>query len=191
MPLCGPSSRFSERGYCLIAAHGPLTTWRLLLQSVGSRACRAFSSCGTWAQQLWLWTLEHRLSCPVVCGIFLDQGSNPCLLCWQVDFLPLSHQGSSHITWIWKDLEMQTKRGPKPQKKERASCLFRYYDSQQDTINLLCKTWKEFSGSGQVQLDLWTSRYLNQYLSGAQSDFCWGRMLKFWESLNFVPSLEV
>ena len=27
------------------------------------------------------------------CGIFLDQGSNPCLLHWQVDYLPLSHQG--------------------------------------------------------------------------------------------------
>ena len=27
-------------------------------------------------------------------GIFLTQGSNPSLLCWQVDSLPLSHQGS-------------------------------------------------------------------------------------------------
>ena len=27
------------------------------------------------------------------CGIFPDQGSNPCLLHWQVDYLPLSHQG--------------------------------------------------------------------------------------------------
>ena len=25
-------------------------------------------------------------------GIFLDQGSNPCLLYWQADSLPLSHQ---------------------------------------------------------------------------------------------------
>ena len=28
------------------------------------------------------------------CRIFLDQGSNPCSLHWQVDSLPLSHQGS-------------------------------------------------------------------------------------------------
>ena len=28
-------------------------------------------------------------------GIFLTQGSNPCLLHWQVDSLPLSHQGSN------------------------------------------------------------------------------------------------
>ena len=27
-------------------------------------------------------------------GIFLTQGSNPCLLPWQADSLPLSHQGS-------------------------------------------------------------------------------------------------
>ena len=38
------------------------------------------------------WALEHRLmvvvegtSCPVTCGIFLDQGSNLCPLHWQVD----------------------------------------------------------------------------------------------------------
>ena len=28
-------------------------------------------------------------------GIFLTQGSNPCLLHWQADYLSLSHQGSS------------------------------------------------------------------------------------------------
>ena len=39
--------------------------------------------------------LMHWLSCSVACGIFQDQGSNPCLLHCQVDFLPLSYQGSS------------------------------------------------------------------------------------------------
>ena len=34
------------------------------------------------------------LSCPLACGIFLDQGLNLCLLHWQVDSLPLSYQGS-------------------------------------------------------------------------------------------------
>ena len=34
------------------------------------------------------------LTCSVACGIFPDQGSNPCLLHWQADSLPLSHQGS-------------------------------------------------------------------------------------------------
>ena len=45
-------------------------------------------------------TLQHRLkSCGTwtlaytACVILLDQGMNPCLLHWQVDSLPLSHQG--------------------------------------------------------------------------------------------------
>ena len=32
--------------------------------------------------------------------IFLTQGSNPHLLYWQVDSLPLTHQGSPNPTWI-------------------------------------------------------------------------------------------
>ena len=36
----------------------------------------------------------HGLSCSEACEIFPDQGSNLCLLHWQVDSLPLSHQGS-------------------------------------------------------------------------------------------------
>ena len=34
------------------------------------------------------------LSCFEACGIFLDQGSNLCLLLWQAHSLPLSHQES-------------------------------------------------------------------------------------------------
>ena len=35
-----------------------------------------------------------RLSCFAACGIFPDQGAGSCLLHGQVDFLPLSYQGS-------------------------------------------------------------------------------------------------
>ena len=39
--------------------------------------------------------VAHNLSCSMVYGNFLYQGSNLCLLQWQVDFfLPLSHLGS-------------------------------------------------------------------------------------------------
>ena len=38
--------------------------------------------------------VEHGLSCSKASEIFPDQGLNPCLLPWQVDSLPLSHQGS-------------------------------------------------------------------------------------------------
>ena len=41
-----------------------------------------------------------QLSFCVARGIFLDQGSNPCLLHWQVDSLPLSHQGSPIILFL-------------------------------------------------------------------------------------------
>ena len=55
------------------------------------------SSCDTWAQWLWYMgsvVVVHWLSCSTSCEIFLDQGLNLCLLHWQKDSLPLSHQGS-------------------------------------------------------------------------------------------------
>ena len=42
--------------------------------------CGGFNSCSSQ-------DLDHKLSCSLACGIFPDQGSNPCLLCWQVDSL--------------------------------------------------------------------------------------------------------
>ena len=63
--------------------------WFLLLRSTASRA-RELSSCGSRA-------LEHGPSCSTACGIFPDQGWNPCLLHWQADSLPLSHQGSPDV----------------------------------------------------------------------------------------------
>ena len=38
--------------------------------------------------------MVHGLGCSEACGIFLDEGLNPCFLHWQVDSSPLSHQGS-------------------------------------------------------------------------------------------------
>ena len=38
--------------------------------------------------------VAHGPSCSVTCGIFPDQGSNPCPLHWQADSQPLRHQGS-------------------------------------------------------------------------------------------------
>ena len=38
--------------------------------------------------------VAHGPSCSVACGIFPDQGSNPCPLHWQADSQPLRHQGS-------------------------------------------------------------------------------------------------
>ena len=41
--------------------------------------------------------VAHGLSCSVAYGIFPDQGSNPCPLHWEVDSLPLDHQGSLEL----------------------------------------------------------------------------------------------
>ena len=45
--------------------------------------------------------VEHRLSCPAACAVFPEQESNPCLLHWQADSLPLSHQGSPLSLFLW------------------------------------------------------------------------------------------
>ena len=41
----------------------------------------------------------------MACGIFPDQGSNPCLLHWQAESLSLSHQGSPVIDF-WSELDV-------------------------------------------------------------------------------------
>ena len=78
------------RGLSLIAASGGHSSsrcaglslsWPLLLRSTGSR--RAGSV-----------VVAHRPSRSAACGIFPDQGSNPCPLHWQADSQPLRHQGS-------------------------------------------------------------------------------------------------
>ena len=58
--------------------------------------------CGVWASHCGAWALgarasvvvAHGFSCSVACGIFPDQGLNPCPLHWQADSEPLCHQGS-------------------------------------------------------------------------------------------------
>ena len=42
--------------------------------------------------------MAHGAGCSAACGIFLHQESNRCLLHWQADSLPLSHQGSPTLT---------------------------------------------------------------------------------------------
>ena len=78
------------RGLSLVAASrgrsssrcaGLLLSRPLLLRSTGSR--RAGSV-----------VVAHGPSCSAACGIFPDQGSNPCPLHWQADSQPLHHQGS-------------------------------------------------------------------------------------------------
>ena len=76
----------------------------LLLRSTGSR--RAGSA-----------IVAHGPSCSAACGIFPDQGSNPCPLPWQADSQPLRHQGSPSSVFLCTCALTQhchTHPGPKP-----------------------------------------------------------------------------
>ena len=76
--------------FCAVAASGGHSSSRcaglslsrpLLLRSTGSRPAGSV-------------VVAHGPSCSTACGIFPDQGSNPCPLHWQADSQPLHHQGS-------------------------------------------------------------------------------------------------
>ena len=69
-------------GHSSLRCVGLSLSWPLLLRSTGSR--RAGSA-----------IVAHGPSHSEACGIFPDQGSNPCPLHWQADSQPLCHQGSS------------------------------------------------------------------------------------------------
>ena len=90
----------SVRGLSLLAASGGHSSSRcaglslsrpLLLRSTGSR--RAGSA-----------IVAHGPSCSTACGIFPDQGSNPCPLHREADSQPLRHQGSPVFNFLQKFL---------------------------------------------------------------------------------------
>ena len=105
--LCRLCSLVASRGYYLVAVRGLLIAVASL---VGSRVqALVVVARGSVLVAPGLWSTHsvvvvHRLSCCAACGIFADQGLNLCLLHWQADSLPLSHQGSpSGKLWFWVD----------------------------------------------------------------------------------------
>ena len=82
---------------------GPSLSWPLLLRSTGSRRTGSV-------------VVVHGPSCSAACGIFPDQGSNPCPLHWQADSQPLRHQGSPQRCFLnalrlGRTYSIQVKRG--------------------------------------------------------------------------------
>ena len=86
----------SVRGLSLVAASGGHSSSRcaglslsrpLLLRSTGSRCAGSV-------------IVAHGPSCSAVCGVFPDQGLNPCPLHWQADSQPLRHQGSPLVDFF-------------------------------------------------------------------------------------------
>ena len=96
--LCGPFSSCSERGLLSSCSVWALHCGGFSWCGAGALGQGDFSSCGSWGLEHRLNSIVvmHRLSCSTVYGIFLDEGSNPCLclLYWQLDSSPMNHQGS-------------------------------------------------------------------------------------------------
>ena len=88
-------------GLSPVAASGGHSSWwcaglslsrPLLLRSTSSRCAGSV-------------VVAHGPSCSAACGIFPDQGSNPCPLHWQADSQPLRHQGSPYVLFFkWASL---------------------------------------------------------------------------------------
>ena len=93
-------SSCGKRGPLFIAVRGPLIIV-VLLRSTGSR--RAGSA-----------VVAHGASCSTACGIFPDQGSNPCPLHWQADSQPLRHQGSPVLEFLNVTLQILGRARVKP-----------------------------------------------------------------------------
>ena len=74
-------SSCGKRGHSSSRCVGPSLSRPLPLRSTGSRRTGSVVA-------------AHGPSCSAACGIFPDQGSNPCPLHWQTDSQPLRHQGS-------------------------------------------------------------------------------------------------
>ena len=80
----------SVRGLSLVAASGGYSSSRC----AGLSLSRPLLLRGTGSRRAGSVTVAHRPNCSAACGIFPDQGLNPCPLHWQADSQPLRHQGS-------------------------------------------------------------------------------------------------
>ena len=82
--------RFSVQGLSLVAASGGHSS----LRCAGLSLSRPLPLRSTGSRRAGSVIVAHGPSCSAACGIFPDQGLNPCALHWQADSQPLRHQGS-------------------------------------------------------------------------------------------------
>ena len=85
--LRGLSLVAASRGHSSSRCAGLSLSRPLFLRSTGSRRAGSI-------------IVAHGPSCSAACGIFPDQGSNPCPLHWQADSKPLRHQGSPGLYFL-------------------------------------------------------------------------------------------
>ena len=86
----------SVRGLSLVAASGGHSSSRC----VGLSLSRPLLLWSTVSRRAGSAIMAHGPSCSAVCGIFSDQGSNPCPLHRQADSQPLRHQGSPIFNFL-------------------------------------------------------------------------------------------
>ena len=86
----------ASRGHSSSQCAGLSLSRPLLLQSTRSRCAGSV-------------VVAHGPSCSAACGIFPDQGSNPCPLHWQADSQPLCHQGSPRLAFMYVKLSVRLK----------------------------------------------------------------------------------
>ena len=81
---------------CCMWAFSSYSKWRLLSSCcVWASHCSNFSYCGAQAPGcMGSVVVTNGLICSMACGIFPDQGLNPCPLHCQAESLLLNHQGS-------------------------------------------------------------------------------------------------
>ena len=91
----------ASRAFCYLWRKGFSLRWLLWLWDTGSRAhgLQYLQHLGAAAvapglQSTGFTVVMHGLSCSLARAFFQDQELNLCLLYWQVDSLPWSHQGS-------------------------------------------------------------------------------------------------
>ena len=85
------------RAFCVGGEQGLVSSCNVQNSHRNSFSCCGVRALGTPASVVW----ARGLSCSVARGIFLDQGSNPCLLHWQMDSHPLYQKGSA-ISYVLK-----------------------------------------------------------------------------------------
>ena len=85
------------RAFCVGGEQGLLSSCDVRSPHPNSFSCCGVRALGTPASVVW----ARGLSCSAARGVFLDQGSNPCLLHWQMDSHPLYQKGSA-ISYVSK-----------------------------------------------------------------------------------------
>ena len=106
----GLSPVAASRGHSSSRCTGLSLLRPLLLRSTGSRRAGSVA-------------VAHGPSCSAACGIFPDQGSNPCPLHWQADSQPLRHQGSPLVVFFLNSVFLGCKLSGMCQNKHPKGCV--------------------------------------------------------------------